>query len=518
MSAKEKKPAPKSSSSRIDNSTSTSTSTSNSIAHRAAASTSTSTSAKSQNSDHKTPTSASIISQSPSPSPPSSSEITAPPRVRLPRHSSKAANHPPSEFPRSNTPTTLHPRPQSQSRSRSRSQSPPRSKTPSPPILAPISHDPSHSSHSSPSSPTPQTNHLTTALLHTRETLHLLQTAHTTLHNTYLATDSTLRLLRNTHANCPRPSDVQSRIGALMLDRDAFREAYNEAMGEMRAKDEEMMALRGQVRGLKEWVSSSGRGGVGGEQVTDEVVGERMQWIGNALQNWVISNFRRGKIDLDKASNNIRQQLEQWVPMYQHLATTSKINFLQSLVSSLLVFDIFQAYFVGLPEQQALELAKTEITLGSYGSEEAMNQWRSTTLGILLNEAPEKLKSETATVVNTVVAQLNRLLDPICDVPSSEARDQSLKIIINTAIDLARLLRVQKASFSIMMPVIEHHQRTMFDEERMEDIGGEDEDNLNEREISCVTFPGIMKAGDENGERNHLVNIVTKMKVLCAPD
>jgi len=206
------------------------------------------------------------------------------------------------------------------------------------------------------------------------------------------------------------------------------------------------------------------------------------------------------------------------VPMYQHLATSSKINFIQSLVSSLLVKDIFQPYFVGLPEQQAEELRKTERTLGSYGSEEGMNQWRSTTLSILLKEAPEKLKSETTTVVNTVVAQLNSLLDPICDIQSSEARDQSLKTIINSATDLSRLLRVQKAVFSTMMPVIEDHQRTMFDEEKMEDIGGEDEDTLHEREIACVTFPGIMKAGDENGERNHWVNIVAKMKVLCAPD
>jgi len=53
--------------------------------------------------------------------------------------------------------------------------------------------------------------------------------------------------------------------------------------------------------------------------------------------------------------------------MYQHLATSSKINFIQSLVSSILVFEIFQAYFVGLPEQQAMEIARTEITLGSYG-------------------------------------------------------------------------------------------------------------------------------------------------------
>ena len=69
-----------------------------------------------------------------------------------------------------------------------------------------------------------------------------------------------------------------------------------------------------------------------------------------------------------------------------------------------------------------------------------------------------------------------------------------------------------------MMPSIVDYQKTMFDADSMEDIGGEDEDQLNDREIRCVTFPGIVKAGDENGERSHLKNVVAKIRVLCAPD
>jgi activating signal cointegrator complex subunit 1 len=68
------------------------------------------------------------------------------------------------------------------------------------------------------------------------------------------------------------------------------------------------------------------------------------------------------------------------------------------------------------------------------------------------------------------------------------------------------------------MPRIEDHQRIMFDAEMMEDIGGEDEDTLSEREIRCVTFPGIVKSGDENGEKSYLRNVVAKIRVLCAPD
>ena len=51
----------------------------------------------------------------------------------------------------------------------------------------------------------------------------------------------------------------------------------------------------GQVRGLKSWVSSSSKVD---EQVADEAVGEKMQRLGNGLQNWVITNFRRVKIGM----------------------------------------------------------------------------------------------------------------------------------------------------------------------------------------------------------------------------
>ncbi len=146
-----------------------------------------------------------------------------------------------------------------------------------------------------------------------------------------------------------------------------------------------------------------------------------------------------------------------------------------------------------------------------------MNQWRSITLSILRKES-SKLQTETTAVIERVVQEVNTVMDSIADVKHTEARDQALRTLINSSIELSRLLRVQKAVFSIMMPSIVDHQRTMFDADSMEDIGGEDEDMLNDREIRCVTFPGIVKAGDENGERSHLRNMVAKTRVLCEPD
>jgi len=153
-----------------------------------------------------------------------------------------------------------------------------------------------------------------------------------------------------------------------------------------------------------------------------------------------------------------------------------------------------------------------------------MNTWRSTTLSILLKASghDSKIAAETELVVGSIVAQLNKILAGITvqEQPqaSTETRDVSLRSLLNSAISLSRLLRVQKAVFEIKMPVLEEHQQTVFDSERMEDIGGEDEESLLGREIACAVFPGVEKRGDENGEKGHLVNVVSKVRVLCAPD
>jgi len=137
-------------------------------------------------------------------------------------------------------------------------------------------------------------------LVNERETSEFWQAKHSALNQTYLKADTDLRLLRSEFSSLAssredQNRDITTRISSLKLDRDAFREAYNEAMGEIRMKEGEIKGLKEQVRGLKSFVSSNGKGA---EQVTDEVVAEGMQRLGNGLQNWVISNFRRVKIGM----------------------------------------------------------------------------------------------------------------------------------------------------------------------------------------------------------------------------
>lgn len=114
---------------------------------------------------------------------------------------------------------------------------------------------------------------------------------------------------------------------------------------------------------------------------------------------------------------------------------------------------------------------------------------------------------------------MNRLLGSITsNTAATDARDDGLRALVSSAIELSRLLAVQKAVFTVEMPELLPHQRTVFDAETMEDIGGEDEESLVGREICCVTFPGVIKRGDESGGHLQYRNVIAKAKVLCSPE
>ncbi|WQF81663.1 hypothetical protein CDEST_06677 [Colletotrichum destructivum] len=323
------------------------------------------------------------------------------------------------------------------------------------------------------------------------ETAVFWQAKHSDLNQQFLRADADLRLLRQ---------EAEARD----VDRDALRREATE--------------LRAQVRGLKEFVSTSTRTS---GQTSDEVFCDGMMRLSNGLQNWVIVNFRKAKLDIAAAGEDIREELGRLVPMYADLEPSAKVHMLQSVVSCVLVETIFDSYFFGLPREQAEQLKAVEQTLSSYvDSPEAINNWRSTTLALLHREAEAKMRAETSAATDCVVARVNRVLDALVSdaPPATEARDAALRALVASAADLARQLAVQKAVFRVFVPAIVPHQRTRFDPATMEDIGGEDEDELARRDIACVTFPGVIKRGDESGGHMQYQNVIAKARVLCSPE
>ncbi|RYO86288.1 hypothetical protein DL764_009027 [Monosporascus ibericus] len=334
------------------------------------------------------------------------------------------------------------------------------------------------------------------------ETASFWQRKHSVLHQQFLRADTELRLLR-------------SEVDVREAERQELRDGWDVLRRELRARDDEILALKGHLNGMKQWVSASTRTD---QQTSDEEIGESMTKLGNSLQNWVIMHFRKAKLDFSGRGQSSIEDLSQLVPMYQDIEAQAKLHLLQSIVSTILVEMVFGCYFPGLSDAQGNQLRGTEQILASIGTAEAVNQWRAMTLTLLRKEASPKLQTETTAIVKSVILRVNSILDAITGTEATDARDQALYVLVNSAVELARLLVVQKAVFKVTMPKILPHQRTTFEASSMDDIGGEEEESLAGREICCVTFPGITKFGDESGSHPQYRNIIAKARVLCSPE
>lgn len=98
----------------------------------------------------------------------------------------------------------------------------------------------------------------------------------------------------------------------------------------------------------------------------------------------------------------------------------------------------------------------------------------------------------------------------------STARDAALRVLVNSSVELARLVAVQKAVLRVHMPVVAPRQRVPFSPDAMEDVGGgDDDDALARRSICAVVFPGLVKHGDEGGRHLQLRNVIAKASVVC---
>lgn len=112
------------------------------------------------------------------------------------------------------------------------------------------------------------------------ETATFWQGKHSALNQQYLRTDTELRLLR-------------AEVDVREAEREELRQGVEVLRRELQERDDEIRRLRGQVRGLKDFVSTSTRTD---DQTSDEVFGDGMTKLGNGLQNWVITNFRKAKL------------------------------------------------------------------------------------------------------------------------------------------------------------------------------------------------------------------------------
>lgn len=73
-------------------------------------------------------------------------------------------------------------------------------------------------------------------------------------------------------------------------------------------------------------------------------------------------------LDLSKLGPDPQIRLSQLLPIYISLESISKVHLVQSIVSMILVKNIFNLYFVGLPTEICASLMDMERNLESLGT------------------------------------------------------------------------------------------------------------------------------------------------------
>lgn len=129
------------------------------------------------------------------------------------------------------------------------------------------------------------------------------------------------------------------------------------------------------------------------------------------------------------------------------------------------------------------------------------NEWRSQTFAFL-HRAEGDLKSKIDAATEKRKAQLMRevadVMSALTKTELDESQQTGLSKIVGSAIALSRVLRLQRAVYGCVFPAMDETGFLNFDKDLMDDVydGEETSDTL----VRCVTFPALIKTGDEGGD------------------
>lgn len=273
--------------------------------------------------------------------------------------------------------------------------------------------------------------------------------------------------------------------------------------------------LQRQLTELKRSISKSTR--VESVITSDATFVQEMGSLAHEVQNWTVNNYRRARISASAEELTARlvpmvndRQLSRLKPVWAGWKPENKIAILQSTVAAMLM-DIFDDQLLfGIPphEEWATSLRKTAHHMSTVLEAQQYNKYRASTLDIIrqtvvMNKAVDSASSTMAEYVTST-------LDALSGQASGATKLASLQPVIRRVITLAHLFRIQRARFTFDFPT----PLSAFDPSIMENIAF-DRDAEEGHPIDCVTFPLVLKLGDEHGANVQWQNVLLKANVVC---
>lgn len=252
-------------------------------------------------------------------------------------------------------------------------------------------------------------------------------------------------------------------------------------------------------------------------QCSDSELSESLSQLANRVREWVISNFRKTKVDYGSLPPDMVQILETISPSYTHI--NDRIALYQALIASALMQIFQEPLIIGIPESgpiASLKQAAAVIKVDSSG----YSEWRRCTIRSLEATEGNNIRRERDSLIHRLTGDISHQLFTLTSTTAALQAQQSLEGILSTAADIQRTLLLQKAEYRLHFFRNQSGHNIRFDDDRMEsihDVDGLDEDGdiVLDRNFDFCVFPSLEKFGDEHGENAAVSNVLLKARVCC---
>lgn len=267
-----------------------------------------------------------------------------------------------------------------------------------------------------------------------------------------------------------------------------------------------------QLLSLKSSISSLTRAD---SQVSDSEFVDSFSKLANRVREWVVSNYRRSKMNFDNLPDTTVQLLRTIKATYNEINPADKLAFYQAIVSCILMRVFEEPFVVGMPNQGLFAGLRTFFRDTQHVGAESW-VWRRTTLRLIDRSVDASTTHGwTGPALEGLALELEVIMRSISFTELTPSARSALISILNTTADLQRTLCSQKAMYSVVFFGILHEDPSGFDDRTMEPINDfeyvqDDGSELSQqREFNFCVFPCLQKVENDIG------NIVFKARVCC---
>ena len=294
--------------------------------------------------------------------------------------------------------------------------------------------------------------------------------------------------------------------------------ALEERNAELRQLQNELENAKLQVRNLQQQLLAS-RNSDGFVERDEDYFDSRCQSLCQHVQQWVLrfskfSDMKACYLAREIQDENVVDRMENAIldgsDVDDYLSDRVKRrDVFMSVVMTMIWEYIFTRYLFGMDREQRQKLKNLEKTLQEVGPMSAVHRWRATTLTLLMKR--EAFENQRATDTEAVLHEIYDTLATFLPPPSHLVSQiqESLRKVIDAAVDLAIEMRTQRAEYSMLPPLQPEYdtngdlaRKVYFSALTMNERSGTTSSNeaLQEQQavVRMVLFPLVVKNEDDD--------------------